>query len=69
MDVRVTDENVRIIGIEAYDIYGKVVRTIVGTNDAPPTYRINLSGLAAGVYTVRVRTDRGTLTQKIIVQR
>ena len=69
VDVRVTDENVRISGIEVYDIYGKVVRTVVGANDAPPTYRINLSGLAAGVYTVRVRTDRGTLTQKIIVQR
>jgi hypothetical protein len=69
VDVRVTDENVRISGIEVYDIYGKIVRTVVGANDAPPTYRINLSGLTAGVYIAHVRTESGIIDLKFVKQR
>lgn len=70
VDVRVTDENVRISGIEVYDIYGKVVCTVVGANDYSTlqTTRITLSGFSAGVYTVRIRTDKGFVTKKLVKQ-
>ena len=66
VDVRVTDENVRISGIEVYDIYGKVVRTVVGANNDSPTYRINLSGLASGIYIAHVRTKTGIIDLKFV---
>ncbi|MCR4878864.1 MAG: fibronectin type III domain-containing protein [Bacteroidales bacterium] len=69
VDVRVTDENVRIIGIEVYDIYGKVVRTVVGANDYLPTYRINLSGLSNGIYIAHIRTKTGIIDLKFVKKR
>ena len=69
VDVCVMDENVQISGIEVYDIYGKIVRTVETRHGTSLQTRINLSGLATGVYTVRVRTNRDTLTQKIILQK
>ena len=69
VDVRVTDENIRISGIEVYDIHGKVVRTVVGTNDGSPTYRINLAGLAEGIYIAHVRTETGIIDLKFVKKR
>ncbi len=71
VDIHVTDENVRILGIEVYDIYGKVVRSVVGTNNdsSLQTTRISLSGLAAGVYIAHVRTESGIIDLKFIKQR
>lgn len=69
VNVLVTDENVHISGIELYDIYGKVVRTVVGANDDTSTYRINLSGLAAGIYIARVRTETGIIDLRFVKQR
>ena len=69
VDVRATDENVRISGIEVYDIYGKVVRTVVGANNDSPTYRINLSGLASGVYIAHIQTESGIIDLKFVKQR
>ncbi len=70
VDVRVTDPDIGILGVEVYDIYGKVVRTVVGANDYSTlqTTRITLSGFSAGVYTVRIRTDKGFVTKKLVKQ-
>jgi hypothetical protein len=55
--------------IQVCDIYGKVVRTVVGANnDSPLQARIDISGLAAGVYFVRINTEAGVVTKKFVKQ-
>ena len=65
VNVECTMNNVQ--SVEVIDVYGKVVRTDVETLRATslPT-RINVSGLAAGMYFVRVTTDRGAVTKPFV---
>ena len=61
-------ETIHIEGIEAsevnvYNALGQVVKTVLGTNE------IDLSGLAEGVYLVRITDKDGKVyTNKIMVQ-
>ena len=57
--------NVQLEGIEVIDVYGKVVRTMVGANNDSPT-QINVFGLATGMYFVRVTTDKGMVTKPFV---
>ena len=57
-------DKVQCTEIEVIDVYGKVVRTIGANNDSPT--QINVSGLAAGMYFVRVTTDRGVVTKPFV---
>ena len=67
VNVQCTMNNVQLEGIEIIDVYGKVVRTVVGANNySPMPIRINVSGLANGMYFVRVTTDEGTVTKTFI---
>jgi len=67
VNVQCTMNNVQLEGIEVIDVYGKVVRTIVGTNNySPMPIRINISGLANGMYFVRVTTDEGVVTKTFV---
>ena len=60
-------DDVQGLGIDVIDVYGKVVRTVVGANnDSPLQTQINVSGLAAGMYFVRVTTDRGAVTKPFV---
>jgi hypothetical protein len=53
--------------IQVCDVYGKVVRTVVGANnDSPQPTRIDISGLASGVYFVRINTEKGAITRKFV---
>jgi hypothetical protein len=55
--------------IQVCDVYGKVVRTVVwANNDSPQPTRIDISGLAAGVYFVRINTEAGVVTKKFVKQ-
>ena len=67
INVQCTTNNVQCSGIEVIDIYGKVVRTVVETwcTASLPT-QINVSGLAAGMYFVRVTTDEGAVTKAFV---
>ncbi|MCR4825777.1 MAG: T9SS type A sorting domain-containing protein, partial [Bacteroidales bacterium] len=67
VNVQYTMNNAQCSGIEIVDVYGKVVRTDVETLRATslPT-QINVSGLAAGMYFVRVTTDRGVVTKPFV---
>ena len=65
VNVQCTMNNVQLEGIEVIDVYGKVVRTVVGANNDSPT-QINVSGLAAGMYFVRVSTEEGTVTKPFV---
>jgi hypothetical protein len=61
VNVQCTMSNVQ--EVEVIDVYGKVINTIHVTDN--PT-RINVSGLANGMYFVRVTTEEGTVTKQFV---
>jgi hypothetical protein len=61
IDVRVDELNVT--SMEVYDVYGKLINNVSVVNN--PT-RINVSGLATGMYFVRVTTEQGVATKSFI---
>ena len=62
VQVQCTDN---IEGVEVYDAYGKMLHTaIVNSNVAD----LDMSGYAAGTYFVRVMTDRGVVTKRVMKQ-
>ncbi|MDD6185461.1 MAG: fibronectin type III domain-containing protein [Bacteroidales bacterium] len=67
VNVQCTMNNVQLESVEVIDVYGKVVRTVVGANNYSPMHiRINVRGLANGMYFVRVTTDEGVATKTFI---
>ena len=64
VDIRV-DGEVNVTDMEIFDVYGKMIWT--NNHSSIPT-RINVSGLADGIYFVRVTTDEGTVTKTFIKQ-
>lgn len=54
--------------IEIVDMYGKIVAVVGANNYSPLQTRINVSGLAAGIYFVRIPTDRGFVTKSFVKQ-
>ena len=68
VNVQCTMNNVQCSGIEVVDIYGKIITT-VGTRfiaSAQSPVQIDVSGLTAGMYFVRVTTDRGVVTKPFV---
>ncbi len=61
--VAVSDVNIMITGVEVYNVYGQLINTIVSTENP---LRINVSGLADGMYYVRVTTDNGVVTKNFV---
>ena len=64
VDVRV-DGDVNVTGMDMFDVYGKLIRTVVGVNNDSPI-RINVSDLSAGMYFVRVTTEQGVVTKRFV---
>ena len=65
VNVECTMYNVQ--SVDVIDVYGKVVRTVVGANNySPLPTRINISGLAAGMYFVRVTTEESVVTKQFV---
>ena len=62
VDIHV-DENINVTGMEVYDVYGKLINTV---NVVENPTRINVSGLANGMYFVRVTTEEGTVTKTFV---
>ena len=63
VSVAVSDANIMITGVEVYNVYGQLINTIVSTENP---LRINVSGLADGMYYVRVTTDNGVVTKNFV---
>ncbi len=63
VSVAVSDANIMITGVEIYNVYGQLINTIVSTENP---LRINVSGLADGMYYVRVTTDNGVVTKNFV---
>ena len=62
VDVRI-DGDLNVTGMEVYDVYGKLINTI---NVIDNTTHINVSGLANGMYFVRVTTEQGMVTKRFV---
>ena len=62
VDIRV-DGDVNVNSMEVYDVYGKLINTVM-VNENPT--RINVSGLADGMYFVRVTTEEGAVTKTFV---
>jgi hypothetical protein len=64
VDIRV-DGGLNVTMMEVYDVYGKLINTVNMIDN--PT-RINVSGLADGMYFVRVTTEEGVVTKTFVKQ-
>jgi hypothetical protein len=66
VDVRV-DGDVNVTGMEVYDVYGKILRTVVETRHGTSLQtRIDVSDLSSGMYFVRASTDHGPITKPFV---
>jgi hypothetical protein len=62
VDIRV-DGDLNVTMMEVYDVYGKLINTV---NVVENPTRINVSGLADGMYFVRVTTEAGAVTKTFV---
>ena len=62
IDIRV-DGDLNVSMMEVYDVYGKLINTV---NDIDNPTRINVNGLADGMYFVRVTTEKGVVTKSFV---
>ena len=63
--IAVSDANIMITDVEVYNVYGQVVETFHGTS-LQGRATLNVSGLADGMYYVRVTTDNGVVTKNFV---
>ena len=63
VNVQCTMNNAQVKAIEVFDVYGKLLQTVSMT---PETTTINVSGLASGMYFVRVTTEEGAVTKSFV---
>ena len=61
VNVECTMYNVQMV--EVFDVFGKLITTV---NDIDNLTRINVAGLADGVYFVRVTTEKGVVTKSFV---
>ena len=57
------DKPLDVKAIEVFDVYGKLIKTV---NDIDNPTSINVSGLANGMYFVRVTTEQGVATKSFV---
>ena len=62
IDIRV-DGDLNVTMMEVFDVYGKLINTV---NDIDNPTRINVNGLADGMYFVRVTTEKGAVTKSFV---
>ncbi|MBO4751498.1 MAG: T9SS type A sorting domain-containing protein [Bacteroidales bacterium] len=63
VSVTTDDANIQITGVEIYNAYGQLVNTVAFTENP---LCINVSGMADGMYFVRVKTDSGVVTKSFV---
>ena len=61
--VQIKNGEWRMENVEVYDAYGKLLNTM-NVNDH--TVNLDLSGYAKGTYFVRVTTERGVVTKRVV---
>ena len=67
-ELRITNYELKEIGeVQIFDVFGRNVYTPVETGRAP-SLQMDISGLPAGIYFLRLQTEKGFTTHKIIKQ-
>ena len=61
--ILIKNEEWRMENVEVYDAYGKLLN-VMSVNDHTAT--LDLSGYAKGTYFVRVTTERGVVTKRVV---
>jgi len=66
----VTTERMASVTFEVVDLTGRVVRTIAQQDLHPGTshHQVNVEGLSAGMYLLRILSGEGTIAQRFVVQ-
>jgi len=63
VSVSTFDASIRITGVEVYNVYGQLLKAIVSEENP---MRINVCGLANGMYFLRITTDSGVVTKSFV---
>jgi hypothetical protein len=66
-ELRIENGELRIENIEIYDVYGRNV--LAHTAYRTPHTVLNVSGLHSGIYFVKITTEQGIITKKIIIMK
>ena len=66
INVQCTMNNVQVKAFEVFDVYGKLINPVETVCTPSLQTQINVSGLAAGVYFVRVTTEQGAVTKSFV---
>jgi hypothetical protein len=66
INVQCTMNNVQVEALEVFDVYGKLINTVETVCTPSLQTQINVSGLAAGMYFVRVTTEEGVVTKSFV---
>ena len=61
--VRVSSSKFQVSGVDVYDVYGKLLNTMA-VNDG--TVEVDLGQYAAGVYFLRISTESGVVTKRVV---
>jgi hypothetical protein len=57
----------RMKQVTLYNVVGQVISSTVA--DSPDKHKLNTTGLASGVYTIRIETDKGMVTRKFEIMK
>lgn len=60
------NSGVKITRIDLFDYTGRLVQSVAGSQDWKQT--VNLNGVSQGLYTVRLSTDNGQASQRLLVK-
>lgn len=60
-------KNLRMKQVTLYNVVGQVLSSTVA--DSPDKHKLNTSGLASGVYTIRIETDKGFVIRKFEIMK
>ncbi|MCQ2275453.1 MAG: fibronectin type III domain-containing protein [Bacteroidales bacterium] len=60
--VQVSSTKYQVSGVDVYDVYGKLLKTDAMMDNST----VDMSGYAAGVYFLRVSTENGVVTKRVV---
>ena len=67
-ELQITNYELQITSIEVFDVYGRKQKAESRKEKAEGNMEIDISHLPAGLYFVKIQTEAGEITKKIIKQ-
>jgi hypothetical protein len=65
-ELTITNYELRIENIEVFDVYGRIQNAECRMQNAISSISVDISDFKSGVYFVKIKTEKGTITKKII---